>query len=1095
MFRKWILALLILGVTMPAFALPQLEDADQTDQTQPESDEPESDEQESSRIEHVISGLRLRSIGPALMSGRIADLAVDPTNNSRFFIAVASGGVWRTTDAGTTFTPVFDAHGSYSIGCVTIDPNNPNVVWVGTGENNSQRSVSFGDGVYKSVDGGDSWKNVGLNNSEHIGMITIDPRDSDIVYVAAQGPLWSAGGDRGLYKTTNGGKSWELILEISENTGVNEIHLDPRNPDTLYASSYQRRRHVWTLINGGPESAIYKSTDAGATWRKLSRGIPSVDKGRIGLAISPANPDILYAIIEAAEGKGGVFRSTDRGESWEKRSSYMATSPQYYNELVPDPHDPHRVYSLDTFLHVSENGGRTFARVPGSNRHVDDHALWIDPDNTDHMLVGCDGGLYETFNRGSTWRFCENLPITQFYKIAVDNSEPFYYVYGGTQDNATLGGPSRTTDRAGITNADWFIVVGGDGFEPQVDPVDPNIVYGQWQYGGLVRFDRRSGQNVSIVPREAPGQAPQVFNWDSPLLISPHSNTRLYFGGRRLYRSDDRGENWTAISDNLTRGIDRNTLEVMGVIQKPEAVAKHDSTSIYGNSVALSESPFVEGLIYVGTDDGLIHTTEDGGKTWRTLKVEQIEGVPELTYVSCLRASDTNADTVFATFDNHKQGDFTPYVYRSDDRGRTWTSIAGDLPERHVAYAIVQDDVDENLLFLGTEFGAFCTLDGGSAWHKLKGMPTIAARDIEIQRREHDLVIGTFGRGFYILDDYTPLRHLSEQALDAQAVLFNVRDPKLYFERSRLGNRNGRGWQGSTMYAADNPPYGAVFSFFLRDTFETLAEQRAEAQKKDDWEYPTIEQLRAEDLEREPRVLLIVRDREGSVVRRLVASRKKGFHRVAWDLRYPSWMPISFTPANLDPWDDRPSGPVAAPGPYTVELALEAAGKIENLAGPVEFELSALGLGALEPTDRDALHAFQMKVGRLQRAMLGTARALDDAQHRLRHLRQAILETPAADPALAEREEALRLKVEELIVRLSGNPTIARQDEPQEASIQDRVQSIVARLWNGAVAPAESDQAQYRYAGQAFADLLAATRTLLEWDIPSLEADLEAAGA
>lgn len=1064
---------------------------------EPEADEPEAEEseEEKPRVADVISALKFRSVGPALMSGRVGDLAVDPTDHRRFFVAVASGGVWRTTDAGVTFKPVFDSQGSYSIGCVTIDPNNPNVVWVGTGENNSQRSVSWGDGVYKSVDGGDSWKNVGLKESEHIGMISVDPRDSDVVYVAAQGPLWKPGGDRGLYKTTDGGENWERVLDISENTGVNEVHFDPRDPDTLYASSYQRRRHVWTLVDGGPESAIYKSTDAGANWRKLTKGIPGEDKGRIGLAVSPANPDVVYAIIEAAEGKEGVYRSTDRGESWDKRSSHMTSSGQYYNELVPDPANVDRVYSLDTFLQVTDDGGATWSRVPNTNRHVDDHALWIDPTNTDHLLVGCDGGLYESWNLGKSWRFAENLPVTQFYRVAVDNSEPFYYIYGGTQDNATLGGPSRTTDRVGVTNADWYVVVGGDGFEPAIDPEDPNIVYGQWQHGGLVRLDRRSGQSVSIVPREAPGEPAQVFNWDSPLLISPHLHTRLYFGGRRLYRSDDRGENWKAVSSDLTRQLDRNQLEVMGEIQKPEAVAKHDSTSIYGNLVALTESPFVEGLIYVGTDDGLIQTTEDAGQNWRRLEVESIDAVPKLTYVACLRASSTSADTVFATFDNHKQGDFAPYVYRSDDRGRTWTSIRGDLPDNNVCYAIVQDEVDPNLLFIGTEYGAFCTLDGGEHWYKLKGVPTIAVRDIEIQRREHDVVLGTFGRGFYVLDDYTALRGLSEEKLEADAVIFDLRDPKLYYQRNRLGNRNGRGWQGASMYAAENPPFGATFTYFLKEKFKTKKELRKEAQKEEGWQYPTMDEFRAEDVEREPRVLLVVRDSEGAVVRRLVGSRDKGVHRQTWDLRYPSWLPISFGSSNLDPWDDRPSGPVVVPGTYTVELAREIEGQVESLAAPVSFELSAMGLGALEPTDRAALKDFQMKVGRLQRAVLGANRVVNDAEQRLRHLRQAILETPGADPALTQREEKLRLKLRDLEIRLSGDPTVSAQDEAQEESINGRIGSIVDRLWGAAIPPAQSDREQYRYAGQLFADVLASLRTLIEWDIPSLEADLEKAGA
>lgn len=516
----------------------------------------------------TFSSLAARGLGPAIMSGRVGDLAVNPARPSEFYVAVASGGVWKTVNGGVSFTPIFDTQGSFSIGCLALEPGNASVLWVGTGENNSQRSVSWGDGVYVSRDGGKSFTNTGLKNSAHIGMFAIDPRDTNRVFVAAMGPLWSTGGDRGLYRTDNGGKTWERVLYVSEDTGINEVHMDPRDPDTMYATAYMRRRHVWTLVNGGPESAIHKTTDGGKTWRKLTSGLPAGDKGRIGMDVSPANPDILYAIVEAPEG-GGVFRSRDRGETWEKRSAYMTGSPQYYNELVADPLNPDRVYALDTFLQVSDDGGATFRRAGQRDKHVDEHALWINPANTDHLISGCDGGVYESFDKAATWRFCPNLPVMQFYRVAVDNSKPFYYVYGGTQDNNTIGGPSRTTDRAGITNEDWFVTTGGDGFEPAIDPTDPNIVYSESQDGGLVRFDRRSGEEVDIRPREKPGDKPFVFNWDTPLIISPHNHKRLYYGGNVLFRSDDRGDSWTIISGDLTRGLDRNQLKVFGKVQSP----------------------------------------------------------------------------------------------------------------------------------------------------------------------------------------------------------------------------------------------------------------------------------------------------------------------------------------------------------------------------------------------------------------------------------------------------------------------------------------------------------------------------------------------
>ncbi|HBE69305.1 MAG TPA: glycosyl hydrolase, partial [Planctomycetaceae bacterium] len=436
-----------------------------------DSDDPPKKEDTAAGItSSLVSGMRFRSIGPALMSGRIGDIAVDPTDRSTWYVAASSGGVWKTTNAGVTFNPIFDGYGSYSIGCLAIDPHDRFTIWVGTGENNSQRSVGYGDGLYKSTDGGQSFKRVGLENSEHIGMIAIDPRDSNTVFVAAQGPLWSSGGDRGLYKTTDGGKTWKNVLDIDEHTGVNEVHIDPEQPDVMYASSYQRRRHTWVLIDGGPGSTIYKSTDGGETWRKASRGLPGGDKGRIGMDISPVNSEVVYAVVEATSGQSGFYRSTNRGETWRRMSSTISSSPQYYSELVACPHDVDRVYLLDTYNRISEDGGATFRGLGEADKHVDNHALVIDPADPEHLIIGCDGGVYETWDQGRTYDYKQNLPLTQFYKVAVSYEKPFYYVYGGTQDNATQGGPSQTNNNHGIRSSDWFITVFGDGFEPAVDP-------------------------------------------------------------------------------------------------------------------------------------------------------------------------------------------------------------------------------------------------------------------------------------------------------------------------------------------------------------------------------------------------------------------------------------------------------------------------------------------------------------------------------------------------------------------------------------------------------------------------------------------------
>ena len=907
----------------------------------------------------TFAGLAFRGIGPALTSGRIGDLAVTPGDPARYFVAVSSGGVWKTVNAGTTWTPVFDDQGSYSIGCVTLDPNDPLTVWVGTGENNSQRSVSYGDGVYKSVDGGTTWKKVGLESSEHIGKILVDPRDSDTVWVAAQGPLWNAGGDRGLYKTTDGGATWEPVLQIDEHTGVTDIAFDPRDPDVVYAASYQRRRHVWTLINGGPGSAIHKTTDGGATWRKLENGLPKVDMGRIGLAVSPAAPDTVYAIVEAEGDAGGFFRSTDAGSNWEKRGDHVSGSPQYYQEIIADPKDPDRVYSMDTWMLVTEDGGKSFRRVGERFKHVDNHALWIDPERTDHLIAGCDGGVYETWDRGATWDYKANLPVTQFYKVTTDNDTPFYNIYGGTQDNNTLGGPSRNTSRNGITNADWFVTLGGDGFEPQVDPENPDIVYSQYQYGGLARYDRKSGERIDIQPQPAPGDEPLRWNWDSALIISPHSSTRLYFAAQRVFRSDDRGDTWEPVSPDLTRGIDRNTLEVMGRIQKADAVAKGDSTSFYGNIVSMSESPLAEGLLYVGTDDGLIQVLEPGTDAWR--KVEGLRGVPRLAYVGDVETSRHDADTVYAAFDDHKSGNYRPYLYKSTDRGRSWTSIAGDLPENGTVHTVVEDHVEPGLLFAGTEFGVFFTVDGGKKWAQLKGgMPVIAVRDLEIQRRESDLVAATFGRGFYVLDDYSPLRLVDAERLAGDPFLFPVKRTWMFVPGARIGSSE-KSRQGDSFYSAPNPPEGAVLTYYLAKDRKTRKQARHEREKElaergEATPHPTLEELRAEALEREPAVALTVRDEDGGLVRRVEGPAKAGFHRVTWDLRYPAADPVRLESGDrADRYRYVPRGSMVAPGVYTVELSVAVGGVETRYGDPRRVELVPLGNATLAAADREAV--------------------------------------------------------------------------------------------------------------------------------------------
>lgn len=1047
----------------------------------------------------VFDSLKFRSIGPAVTSGRIIDFAVNPNDRSHYYVAVASGGVWKTTNAGTTWTPVFDDQNSYSIGCISMDPRNPSVVWVGTGENNSQRSVSYGDGVYRSEDGGKSWENMGLKASEHIGKIVIDPRNSDIVYVAAQGPLWAAGGDRGLYKTTDGGKTWNAILAISKHTGVTDMVMDPRDPDVLYAASYQRRRHVWTLINGGPESAIHKSVDGGKTWKKLTNGLPKDDVGRIGLAISPMNPDMVFAVIELPNKKGGFYRSIDRGATWEKQGDYAAASAQYYSEIIPDPKEIDRIYSMDTNLKVTVDGGKTFKNLGEKSKHVDNHAMWIEPNNTNYYLVGCDGGVYESFDRGATWVFKANLPVTQFYRVSVDNAMPFYNVYGGTQDNFSLGGPSRTINSSGITSADWIVTVNGDGFETQIDPEDPNIIYSQSQYGNLGRFDKRSGELIGIKPQEGKGEAAYRWNWDSPLLISPHSHTRLYFAANKLFRSDDRGNSWTAISGDLTRQIDRNKLPVMDKVWGVDAVAKSASTSLYGNIVSLSESPLKEGLIYVGTDDGLIQVTEDGGKNWR--KIERVPEVPEMTYVSCILTSQHAANTVYAAFDNHKNGDFKPYILKSVDAGRTWTTLKNNLPSNGSVYTVAEDHLKADLLFVGTEFGVHVSTNGGSRWIQMKGdLPTIAVRDIAIQKRENDLVLATFGRGFYILDDYTPLRDATAENLALEAQLFPVKEALMYIQARPLGLRK-KGFQGESFYTADNPPFGAMLTYYLKDGLKTRKEIRKDAEKEtvkkgEAPRYPTFDELRLEDEEEAPTVILTVSDEAGNVVRHLTGPVSKGFQRVTWDLRYPAPTPVKIsTSEEDDPFSEGDQAALAMPGTYKVTLAKRVDGVVTELAGPQAFRATSLGTGTLPASDRNALVKFQLKVADLQRAVLGASKVVEELKDRIALVRRSLHLTPAAPGSLQDQVANVESQMKDIARALSGDKTVRTRNEAFPPSIVERVNGIVDDQWQSTSAPTQTQVKAYDVAGEEFAPQLAKLKTLIEVDVKRLEAAMENAGA
>ena len=1022
----------------------------------------------------ILSGLKFRSIGPAYASGRIADIEINPYNFSEQYIGVAAGNVWKTSNAGITYEPIFDSYGSYSIADVAIDPRNTNVVWIGTGEYNSQRAIGYGDGIYLSLDGGKSFKNKGLTKTEHIGRVVIDPRNSH-VYVAAQGPLWGAGGERGLYKTTDMGETWTKILNISDNTGVTDIIFDPRNPDILYCASYQRERKVYTLVNGGPESSIYKSEDAGKTWRKLTNGLPAGDKGRIGLAISSVNPDYVFAIVEAEKSAQGFFRSKDRGESWTKESNYMSVSPQYYNRIYCDPIDKEKVYSTDTYSQYTLDGGKTWTKLGLDQRHVDDHTLWINPTNTKHLIIGGDGGIYDSFDGGIKWRHVPNLPVTQFYRVGIDNAFPFYNVSGGTQDNNSMVGPSQTTNRYGILNSDWTVTQGGDGFFTAFDTKDPNIMYAEYQYGGLTRFDRLTEEGLDIRPQEPQGEIYR-WNWNAPFIISNHSNTRLYFAANKLFKSDNRGNSWEVISPDLTRAMDRNKLKVMGIIQSPEAIAKSESTSLFGNIVSLTESPLNENILYTGSDDGLIQVTTDGGKNWS--KYEKFAGVPDMTYISCLLASQHEQNTVYASFDGRKNNDFKPYIYKSTDNGKTWKSITSNLPERGTVYSIAEDFEDKNLLFAGTEFGIFFTVNGGEKWIQLKsGIPTIAIHDIKIQKRECDLVLATFGRGFYILDDYSALRKISEQKLDLQAILFPVQDALMFVQTDvQYG-------QGVTHYGGENPKFGAVFTYYLKETVQTKKQIRIENEKKlrkenKEIPYPTEADFKAEADEIPPFLLFEIKDMQGNIIRTVKTGASKGIQRVNWGL-----MSFSSSPVLSDKspdHDNQSSGMPVLPGKYTVTMFKVQNGEKTKLSEMQEFNAKTFYQASIPNNDTNGLYVFQQKTSETYRVSSALVSYLNETEKRVKSLQIAFENSKFDSSNELKQINNILLELKNLKIKLNGDDLIANRNEGQTPSVNDRVINTLYGIWRSFAEPTETMKINLKIAQDGLKEISEQTKILVK---------------
>ena len=1043
----------------------------------------------------TYNGLAFRSIGPALMSGRISDIVIHPNNENLWYVTAGSGGVWKTENAGTTWNSIFDGQKSFAIGCITLDPQNPEVVWVGTGENVGGRHISYGDGIYKSEDGGSSWKNMGLEKSEHISKIIIHPTDSKIMWVASQGPLWSQGGERGVYKSTDGGKTWKQTLGDDAWVGATDLLIDPRNPAILYAATWQRHRTVAGYMGGGPGTAIYKSTDGGETWNKLTNGLPTSNMGKIGLALSPQKPDVIYAAIELDRRTGGVYKSENQGGSWQKMSDAVAggTGPHYYQELFVSPHNYDEIYLADNYMQVSYDGGKTFERMNESEKHVDNHAVAFKKNDPNYILVGCDGGLYESFDRTKNWKFIDNLPITQFYKIAVDDAEPFYFVYGGTQDNNTQGAPSRTDNSHGIRNADWFVVLGGDGHQPATEPGNPNVVYAQWQQGHLNRHDRASGENVNIQPQPELGEKTERFNWDAPILVSPHNPATIYHASQRVWKSENRGDSWTPISGDLTNNIERIQTPFYGKKQTWDNAWDIYAMSNYSTITSLSESPKKEGLIYAGTDDGIIQVTEDGGQNWRKVDFAKLKGLPATAFVNDLKADLYDENVVYAVFDNHKYGDYQPYLYKSSDKGKTWVSIANNLPDRTLLWRIVQDHEKSNLLFLGTEFGVYFTLDGGGNWNKLNGgLPNISVRDLAIQKRENDLVAGTFGRGIYILDDYSALRSYDPENTTNEAELFTPRDGKWYIQRSVLGGGK-KAAQGDGYFVADNPPYGVEFTYFLKEGYKTKAAIRKEKEAKateagETVAVPEWAVLEDEQKEIAPSVWLFVYDTDGNIIRKVAAQNNKGFNRISWDLRTESAFTVS---AENKDWER--TGYNAGPGDYTAQLFKKVAGNYTEISDKVTFKVVPFNQRALTGKSPDAVVDHNQKVFKLRSEINDLSTDIKETKNTIEVMLVAYDRAISSDTALQAELLKMRKEILDLEQQLRGSK--ARR----EVGEKNEYPSVYDYLWNASsdrstYGPTQTQEKCLENANTLFNQMNEKHKKIKDAVVP-LEAQLKAIGA
>ncbi len=1027
---------------------------------------------QASSVSELFQNLKWRQIGPACFGGRIDDIEAVPENPQIIFIATASGGIFKSTNNGITWKAVFDKFGtSLSIGDIAIAPSDPNIIWAGTGEPNNRQSSSWGDGVYKSLDGGETWVCTGLKDTHHIGRVVIHPQNPEVVFVAALGHLWGPNSERGLFRTKDGGKTWEKILFINENTGVVDVALE-ENGRILYAAAYQRQRKAWGFVGGGPHGGLYRSLDGGETWTKLTTGMPEGDIGRIGIAISKSHPNIVYAIIENKQ-RGGVYKSEDRGDSWVRTCEFHGR-PMYYSQLRVDPQNPNKIWLLDSELYVSIDGGKTFSSEgTGTKIHVDHHALWINPRNSDHLLLGGDGGFYMSYDGSKNWHFVDNLPIGQYYAIGVDNRSP-YWVYGGTQDNGTWGIPSQTYSSAGILNTDVVNIAYGDGFYVAVDPKDHTAIYAESQNGRLYFVDLITREEKGIRPLPEDPEKEYRWNWSSPLLLSPHDSNVLYYGANKLLKTSDRGHSWTEISPDLTRNLDWKKLPIMGVERDENTLSRDDGVAAYGTITTISESPLKAGLIYVGTDDGQVQMTQDGGKTWQNL-TDRFK-LPGPRWVSRVLASCHSLNTAYVSFDGHQDDDFAPYIFKTENMGRTWVNISGSIPHGNVVNAIAEHPRNPMLLFAGTEFGLFFSTDGGKNWSLAGGdLPRAPIDDIIIHPQSNDLILGTHGRSIIIFDDLSPFELLS-QALTQDVYLFPVREAVQFYEKRNLPD------PGASKFVGPNPDYGALITYYLKDDPVPVPEKiepkdrslKSPDRGKEKIEKGTspAEEVSPKEKTKESKVKIIIIDSDGKTVRELEGPDKKGIHRVSWDLRYP----LSFEPKKGEEgWFGPPRGHFVLPGEYTIKLVARNQELIQK---------TKVSMDPQAKTDRRALQArfeASSRVSELQRAFKDGQKATESIDKELKRLDEILSQKNIEENIKKDaksRIEAFRKKFEE-----KKKVFVGGWDSPLEFRIMD----LAGQLQASTSAPTQAQLRMMDYLAKKLEESIEKMNEILTTEFPELE--------